>query len=192
MSQQTLNTLSLKVSLIPEEGIDREWVIDADRFSSETHPIPVTGLVKAGGRLYRTGADVYFNGHVSARLKLECSRCLAVFNFVANSDVSAVFLPDHEGEQKKTGGTDDTEARLYDGYELDMFAPLRDHVALAVPMRPLCDEECKGLCPDCGTNLNKETCSCCGSAIDPRLAVLKKLLTNRENPDAGTEEKDIA
>jgi uncharacterized protein len=52
---------------------------------------------------------------------------------------------------------------------------MREQFYLALPMKPLCDSGCHGLCPECGTNLNRETCTCTHEWEDPRLAVLKTL-----------------
>jgi uncharacterized protein len=53
---------------------------------------------------------------------------------------------------------------------------MRDEFYLALPMKPLCKDDCKGLCPLCGANWNRDTCTCKAEWVDPRLAVLKKLL----------------
>jgi uncharacterized protein len=59
---------------------------------------------------------------------------------------------------------------------LDLRKPLREQILLAMPMHLLCRPDCKGLCPNCGQNLNEGPCQCSTENIDPRLAVLKKLL----------------
>ena len=70
----------------------------------------------------------------------------------------------------------DTPYAVSEGGWLDLTPLLREQGWLAVPMKPLCTPNCKGLCPQCGTNLNLESCACEKVHIDPRLAALKKLL----------------
>ncbi len=64
----------------------------------------------------------------------------------------------------------------YDGEELDITEDIRDMVILSLPMKPLCSDTCKGLCPKCGTNLNEEKCNCVLEEIDPRLEKLREFV----------------
>jgi uncharacterized protein len=81
-------------------------------------------------------------------------------------------------------GPDDLELDFYQGDTLDVVRLLRSETDLALPMKPLCRQECKGLCPHCGTNLNTEQCQCQTAWEDPRLAGLKALITERKHDDA--------
>ena len=70
---------------------------------------------------------------------------------------------------------DDLTTAFYQNEEIDLEQLMREQFYLALPMKPLCSRDCKGLCPTCGTNLNRATCDCKRDVTDPRLAVLKKL-----------------
>ena len=89
-----------------------------------------------------------------------------------------------EPEQKLEA--DDLDVQFYSGDEIDLLPPIRDHVAFEIPMRPLCAGDCLGLCPQCGSNLSKTKCSCEKQEVDPRFAVLKKLIINQEKDNAST------
>ncbi len=183
MSKEPKNALSLKIALIPEEGIQRQWAIDPESFIVESHQIPVEGPVAAEGRLYRVGAMVYFDGEVNAALKLVCSRCLENFTLKVGGDVSVVFMPHVAGkpeEPEKQLEAEDLDVQFYSGDEIDLLPPIRDYVALEIPMRPLCAEGCSGLCPTCGANLNQTKCACERPSGDPRFAALNKLISNQE------------
>ncbi|MGL5514994.1 MAG: YceD family protein, partial [Sporomusa sp.] len=65
----------------------------------------------------------------------------------------------------------------FDGDEIDIIDLIRENILLAAPIKPVCSQSCRGLCPECGINLNIHTCSCISTKIDPRLAVLEKLLS---------------
>ncbi|VAX23376.1 hypothetical protein MNBD_NITROSPINAE03-1883, partial [hydrothermal vent metagenome] len=97
MSQELFTTLSIKVSLIPEEGIARKWVIDPENFKGGLSQIAAERPVEVAGRLYRVETTVYFDGKVDATIKLDCSRCLETFSFGVSGEVSAVFMPEVEG-----------------------------------------------------------------------------------------------
>ncbi|MBF0292286.1 MAG: DUF177 domain-containing protein [Nitrospinae bacterium] len=173
--------LLVKVAPIPEEGEEGRWEIPPEAFKSgadEVHPLPVKGNAVLSGRIYKDDKTVFFNGAVTATLDLSCSRCLKQFEMDIKEDVTAVFMPravmsSVVDEVEVT--QEDLDVQLYDEEELDLFGPAHDQVALALPMRPLCDESCKGLCPRCGNDLNEGLCGCSEPVGDSRFAALKKL-----------------
>jgi uncharacterized protein len=87
--------------------------------------------------------------------------------------------PRHGHEEMDIDGSeiaaDDIGLSEYDGDAIDLGQMMREQFYLALPMKPLCQPECKGLCPVCGTNRNRETCSCASTWVDPRFEVLKNL-----------------
>ncbi len=86
------------------------------------------------------------------------------------------------GEGEREVGEEDLTTAFYRDGMLDLVDLLREQFMLALPMKPLCTEACRGLCPQCGTNLNKTQCGCAPTWEDPRLAPLKSLLTrDKEN-----------
>ncbi|MGK7344638.1 MAG: YceD family protein [Candidatus Nitrospinota bacterium M3_3B_026] len=178
MKKDRESPLTLKVSLIPEEGVDRRWTIPPETFAAEKDHTPVAASVEFGGRLYRSGGTVYLSGRVEGTLRLACSRCLDEFDMPVAADVTTVFMPGESvettgGEVELTG--EDMDVQLYEGGEISLYGPIRDALALAVPMSPVCAEGCRGLCPVCGANLNETECGCETPSVDPRLAELKKL-----------------
>ena len=70
---------------------------------------------------------------------------------------------------------DDLTTAFYENETIDLGQLMREQFYLALPMKPLCREDCQGLCPQCGTNLNRGTCTCRDNWIDPRLAALKEI-----------------
>jgi uncharacterized protein len=78
------------------------------------------------------------------------------------------------GEEKELTAAD-LDFEYYEGEVIDLDEVIFEQVVLQVPMKPLCSESCRGLCPHCGVNLNKTTCNCQNEVIDERLAVLKRI-----------------
>ena len=78
-------------------------------------------------------------------------------------------------EEEREVEEDDLETSYYRDDQIDLSELMREQFYLALPMKPLCREDCKGLCPQCGTNLNTGTCDCAPAWDDPRLAPLKQL-----------------
>jgi uncharacterized protein len=85
---------------------------------------------------------------------------------------------DNTGEGEREIDPDDFGAAYYENDEIDLEQLIRERVHLSLPMKPLCDQDCRGLCPQCGTNLNRGTCDCRRDWEDPRLEALKALKRN--------------
>jgi uncharacterized protein len=83
--------------------------------------------------------------------------------------------PESGGEAERELGDEDFGAAYYSGDEIDLQQLIQERIYLALSMKPLCSEDCKGLCPVCGTNLNRGTCACDTHWEDPRLTALKAL-----------------
>ena len=123
-------------------------------------------------------------GKVSTTLELACSRCLEPFELPIDAAFDVRYLPQSEntGEEREVE-EDDLSDAFYRDEVIDLGHLMDEQFYLALPMKPLCREACKGLCPNCGTNLNVETCDCQVRWEDPRLAGLKSLI-NRDKHDA--------
>jgi uncharacterized protein len=116
-------------------------------------------------------------GRVKTELELPCSRCLEPFRFPVDAPFDVRFLPASElnvAEEREVE-EDDLETSFYKDDQIDLNELLREQFYLALPMKPLCREDCKGLCPQCGINLNTGSCDCAPAWEDPRLAPLKAL-----------------
>lgn len=137
-------------------------------------------------QLYAEGAHVFANGRICGDVTVACSRCLEPVRLAFDEQVRVTYLPLAElsphdeadaaaAEEDGVAITeDDIDLFGYDGEVIDLEPLVREQFVLAVPYAPLCSEDCKGLCPQCGTNRNHAACACEGPG-DPRLAALKAL-----------------
>ena len=118
-----------------------------------------------------------FVGSTVTELELSCSRCLEPFRLPVHAEFDLRYLPASEMSQdeEREVEEEDLETSYYRDDQVDLNQLLREQFYLALPMKPLCDDACKGLCAQCGTNLNTGTCSCHAAWEDPRLAPLKQL-----------------
>ena len=120
-------------------------------------------------------------GSVSARVRLICSRCLADFPLALSEKFSLTYCPRSQmPEQERPGEETELSAEEidlipFDGDEIDLLEGLQEQLVLALPLKPLCGQDCKGICPKCGADLNRKPCGCEKDHIDPRMAVLGKL-----------------
>jgi uncharacterized protein len=150
-------------------GKDEEYKVAA--------PVRLELDVHKDGEAYRV------TGRVATRLQLECGRCLEPFEIPVDSAFELRYVPlpmavggpgSEEAEREVT--EDDLTTAFYKEDSIDLGELMHEQFVLALPMKPLCRETCKGLCVHCGTNLNKETCNCAPQWTDPRLAALKGLI----------------
>jgi DUF177 domain-containing protein len=118
-------------------------------------------------------------GGVKTVLELACSRCLEAFRQDVDAHFDLRYQPHaaNTGEGEREVEEDDLSTAFYDDDEIDLAQLMREQFFLSLPMKPLCREDCKGLCAICGTNLNRGTCTCKRDWDDPRMAALNKLKT---------------
>lgn len=116
-------------------------------------------------------------GRVNTTLELPCSRCLEPFTMPVDQTFDLRYQPhgQNTGEGEREIEEDDLSTAFYENDEIDLGQLMREQFYLALPMKPLCAEGCKGLCPVCGKNLNRETCDCNRTWDDPRMAALREL-----------------
>jgi len=129
----------------------------------------------------KDGTKVRLTGKVETSLECECSRCLETFRVPVDVTLDLLFLPATETAAEGERGIeeDDLGVSYYRDDAIDLGDVVREQFYLALPMKPLCREACKGLCPTCGINRNRETCTCESVWVDPRLEALKALKTRK-------------
>lgn len=129
--------------------------------------------VRVRGRLSSAGPGrFYWHGTIEGDVSLPCRRCLGDASAHVSEEAHLIFA-----EAGTEGLEDDPDIFLLDDRkaELDLRPALREQWLLHAPGFALCRDDCKGLCPTCGADLNVEPCGCASSAADPRWAGLRKL-----------------
>ena len=136
-----------------------------------TEPAAVTGKVRLSGN------EVFVNGHVETRAQVECDRCLKPVELPVSADFALEYITGDEYASSAVVEltTAELSVSVFDGQAIDVDEVVKEQILLAVPTRMLCREDCKGICPECGTDRNTGDCSCTTEDIDPRWAALKNL-----------------
>ncbi len=125
--------------------------------------------IRLEGRLESVVEGILVTGRVEAAVTLRCARCLtALASEVAEEVCEVFFSPGHEE------AAEDDSYRVA-GTEIDTEPLVRDAIALALPLAPLCRDDCRGLCANCGRDLNEGPCDCKFEETDPRWAPLEAL-----------------
>lgn len=133
----------------------------------------------------RARQKVGIAGRVATTLELSCSRCLEGFPVPVTTTFDLAYLPSDEAPASSGEvevGEDDINTAYYEHGQISLAELIHEQLYLVLPMKPLCKDDCLGLCPVCGANRNLTACTCKATWTDPRLAGLKALLN--ENDDA--------
>jgi uncharacterized protein len=127
--------------------------------------------------IHKDASKVRVTGRLVATLQLTCSRCLDPFGIPVDASFDALLLPAalNTGEDEQEVADEALGVSFYKDDTLDLAELMREQFYLALPMKPLCQPDCKGLCPVCGINRNRETCTCQTAWTDPRFDALKRL-----------------
>jgi uncharacterized protein len=163
----------IRVSEIPDEGLSIEGT---ERFE-EPFRDPSWRLESVSLFIDRDEADVSVRGRIVARIPQVCGRCLERFAIRVEPDIDTRFVPRHPGRHREDVelAPDDLEVDFYTDDTLNVAQLIETEATLALPMKPLCGESCRGLCPVCGGNRNLVECQCAAPPPDPRFAALKDL-----------------
>jgi len=170
---------------IPEQGIDIKVSEPPGTMNTPAGTqgagtgFTVLSPVSAAMRFTRTGDDVHVTGEMKTRLGLVCSRCLKEFERDIETSFSVFFVRGRVTEREKELSGADLEVNYITEPEIDTGDILIGQLAMETPIQTLCAEDCKGLCPRCGADLNDAPCACPAredkesERIDARLSVLK-------------------
>jgi uncharacterized protein len=127
----------------------------------------------------KVGHEIAIEGRLSTRIEVVCARCLKPHDEVLDETFEVVFFPQPEssGQEDEVELTEgELDCYYYEGETISLLEVVRDQILLMLPVKPLCQPECAGLCPKCGKNLNLGPCGCASQAGDSRFAVLAQLL----------------
>lgn len=126
------------------------------------HELGVRGPIAGCVKLTRTTHGILANGSYRAEIEQECGRCLGAARCVVESELSREFLPSIDvftGLPREIVA-DPEEPRIGPNHLLDLADEIRQDIVVSQPIQPLCREECAGLCPSCGQDLNVARCNC--------------------------------
>jgi uncharacterized protein len=189
----TVARLGFQLTEILEEGLDLADEVQPDELGLLPEEAQVSGPLSLSARLTKAGDQIYVEGVIDGTFVRECVRCLKRCETYAEVPFTASYQgPDpsgrsrgratkdrrHESDEERTLETSDQEDDLYfcTGDRVELAEMLREHIILSTPMRPLCREECRGLCPVCGQDRNEAPCNCIEAPIANPFAILQERL----------------
>jgi DUF177 domain-containing protein len=157
------------------EHLERTY--DPGGFERDADTFRVVAPVELVADLRKDAQKIRLVGRVKTMLQLDCSRCLDPYTVPIDAKFDMLFLPaaENTGNDEQEVGEEDLGVSFYKEDTIDLGEVMREQFYLALPMKPLCREDCCGLCPVCGKNRNRETCECQAEWVDPRFDALRKL-----------------
>lgn len=174
--------MKFRLEDIPKEGLEanfsqgEEWLDERLRGENK-RTFRFLGPIRVYLRLSKSGSMVQVKSRLETKVELLCARCLEPLSLALNSEFNTTFKPRPNSplaEQLELS-REELESDFYDGEEIDLTSFVQDQLLLALPPKALCREECRGLCPHCGKNLNREVCRCPAALLDPRFQALRNL-----------------
>ncbi|MDF2953650.1 MAG: 23S rRNA accumulation protein YceD [Thermodesulfobacterium sp.] len=163
---------------IPPEGIKVEFENISDLGKELNIKEPFSGYFK----LKKLGIEVKLEGFLKGVVILECDRCLTSYEFPIEHTFKLNILPlaSLNIEEEKELSEEEMEVSFYENSWISFFELLKEEIFLSLPYKRLCQPDCKGLCPICGTNLNKNICKCKSYKKDSPFAILKELFSDKK------------
>lgn len=167
-----INVTKIKSTAETKEAVNLCEQVSAAGYDYDE--LVLTAPLAFRGMIERVAAYFRLEGELTAELELVCSRCLAPFKAAFRIPVAEVYT--NKAEAMPAPDDDAAEeVGFFTGDEIDIAPALLKALFLELPMHPLCREDCRGICPECGADLNQGACSCRKDNIDFRLEKLKTL-----------------
>lgn len=178
----------IRISDIPTEGRDVSFDLDEEELNERVQavrkhiaphtvaPPPYIFEAKPHASLHLDleGSSVLIDGQASGTFSTPCARCAEDARYTLDLPINIVLKP--QTSTRPGDADEDVAFGFYNGEEVDCSEIVEEQLIIALPMTALCAEDCKGLCPQCGKNLNQERCECAQPRFkDDRFAVLEKL-----------------
>jgi len=167
----------IKLDSIPDEGLELDETRPPEWLTNFTELVDGDDISAAGPVTFQLKVtcfdeQVHVKGRISVPIRTGCARCVAEVVSDAEAPVDVVLVPETPDEMGEDA--EDEGYGTYRGEEIDLAAYLRGQLSLYFPSKFLCNPDCKGLCPRCGADMNKEKCTCKTETTDPRWAALGK------------------
>ncbi|HZH89885.1 MAG TPA: DUF177 domain-containing protein [Pyrinomonadaceae bacterium] len=173
--------MRIEVEKLSEAGLPFAGVYAPDELQLEDELTRLVSEAKLEGRASKWREQIRLRGKIKASVEVRCDRCITPVVFPVDADFDVTYVPEEvlttEAEATELQ-EDDLTFATYAGDELDLDELAREQLLLALPLRHLCREDCKGLCLTCGEDLNTQACHCEQQEIDPRWAALSALKKN--------------
>lgn len=167
----------IELASIPEEGLHIEESLEEEELDLKKAGITVSSL-QLDAFLQRLGTEVLVQGNLRGSMSLCCSRCLDEYEHSFQLPFKTHYVPAAKETEQQTDYEEEEQPNTihFHAEDIDLRDDIRQNLLLEVPIKPLCHEGCKGLCPQCGANLNDNPCQCDRPSEETPFGRLKELI----------------
>ncbi|WP_157047258.1 YceD family protein [Alkaliphilus metalliredigens] len=164
-------------NLIKKESdkVDLNFLLNLDTIMYHGEELKMMSPIQVMGNIYAVNEQLYLTCTYEGKLEVNCGRCLEPFIHAFYSRINAELMLNDQSTDEE----EEDDVLFYEDNTIDLEKVVVDQLIISLPMKLICDNDCKGLCSQCGKSLNKEICQCTLAEdhdVDPRLTKLKKLL----------------
>ena len=182
--------MRIRIDDIKDQGLTLEFAEEPAAFPelaeiSAEGACKFVGPVKTQLRVFLVRDMVEVEGNVETILRQSCSRCLEEYEEKIGAPFALTYtreipeVTDDSGEEVEISA-EEMGLICFEGEEIDLREAVQEQVVMALPLRPLCRRECKGLCPHCGANLNEGDCGCGSPDFNIKFAALKGFKADKD------------
>ncbi len=173
---------TLKLDEIPEEGLNLKWTEETaflraylENFSKIDFDFETPLLSEV--KIWKADQSVFMKGKIETNLRLQCVRCLREFfhPFFSTFELTLQSFKGDSFNEETELDAGEMESSFFAGGEIHLSEIACEQIFLEIPYQPLCHEDCKGLCPGCGKDLNLSSCECVKEEFASGFSILKKL-----------------
>ncbi len=166
--------MKLNIQNLTEGNHSFEFTVDDKDIHLEDYKV-FKNEINIRSELEKRDKNIFVLNHVQTQAVFECDKCLVNFTVNIEDEFKLSFTSDKKYAEYKSNDEEMVQLIMPNTREIDLAAGIRDSLILTLPMRVVCSDSCKGLCPGCGINLNEATCQCINETIDLRWVSLKNL-----------------
>ena len=171
----------IKIANIPREGLPVDIMVPPGSIDTSDINEGVPEHIHFKGEIAMVNRRYFVSGKILSPWKLTCARCLKSFTWNLDTAFRTILTASITEDAPKSRRMNDEmlDESILEGDEIDLGQILREQMILHLPMKPICSDQCRGLCPECGRDLNEGNCECKKSPADPQLMKLRNLLDKR-------------
>jgi len=169
----------INIEEIGDEGLhihttrNPEWLTNIPEINDYSSNLSVLGSIEMDFIVNKILNEISVTGDIKCVINCMCSRCIEPVRISLNPEINLLLSPGDADKDNESNIDFETYNEEEDSIDLSDY--LRERIAISIPVKVICDSDCKGLCSKCGTNLNYGSCNCESEWVDPRFAKLKNL-----------------
>lgn len=172
-----LSTMIIDLGSVGAEAKVIERTFEADKIDLSDEDVELTGSVELVAEIVKQATKTMLTGTIGTSISRDCIRCLepVAGDLVFEFETSFVDAENEDSITDAEVSIEELDISLVEDGKIDLADVVREQILLALPIQIFCKDDCKGLCPKCGVNLNLIDCKCSDDETDPRWAALKGL-----------------